>query len=163
MSRAAYDTDYGAGIEDVDDLSARSGRSYRSTGRDDAGVFPLFKRLADEVTTLFTKEIALLKVETTSAINDTRTGIASMAAGGAVLYAGFLFLLVSAMAGLAQVMDLWLAALIVGAVVLIIGAIMLSSGKKKLEPSAFRPQHTQASLEKDRNMVKRSIHESHER
>src|SRR5690606_12381616 len=107
--------------------------------------------------------LALLKVETTSAINDTRTGIASMAAGGAVLYAGFLFLLVSAVMALSQVMEPWLAALIVGGVVLIIGAIMLGSGKKKLEPGAFRPSHTQASLEKDRNMIKRSIHESHER
>lgn len=162
MSRAAYDTDYGAGIEGVDDTTARTGRGYRTGTRDD-GIVPLIKRLADEVTTLFSKELALLKVETTSAINDTRTGIGAMAAGGAVLYAGFLFLLVSAVMALSQVMEPWLAALIVGGVVLIIGAIMLSSGKKKLEPSAFRPEHTQASLEKDRNMVKRSIHESHER
>lgn len=163
MSRAAYDTDYDAGIEDVEDITVRSGRSYRSSGGYDTGVVPLIKRLADEVTTLFSKELALLKVETTSAINDTRSGIASMAAGGAVLYAGFLFLLVSAVMALSQVMDPWLAALIVGGVVLIIGAIMLNSGKKKLDPSAFRPEHTQASLEKDRNMIKRSIHESQER
>jgi uncharacterized membrane protein YqjE len=155
VSRPAYDHDYepvGAGVEDVTES--------RLTG--DARVSTLFRRLADEVTTLFTKELALLKVETTSAIRETRTGISSMATGGAVLYAGFLFLLLAAYLGLAQVVEGWLAALIVGAVVAVIGAIMLSSGKKKLEASAFKPEHTQAAMHKDREMIKRNIHESHQ-
>ncbi|MBN1236962.1 MAG: phage holin family protein [Gammaproteobacteria bacterium] len=131
--------------------------------RDDTRVVGLVRRLGEEITTLFTKELALLKAETTSAIKDTRSGIGAMAVGGAVLYAGLLFLLTSAMLGLALVMDAWLAALIVGGVVAIIGAIMLASGKRKLEPSAFKPEHTAASLEKDRDMIKRNIHESHDR
>jgi uncharacterized membrane protein YqjE len=156
VSRPAYDYEpVGAGVEDVTTIP-----ESRLTG--DARVFTLFRRLADDVTTLFTKELALLKVETTNAIRETRTGIASMAAGGAVLYAGFLFLLVSAFMGLSLVVDGWLAALIVGAVVAIIGAIMLSSGKKKLEASQFKPEHTQAAMQKDREMIKRNIHESHQ-
>lgn len=156
MSSRAYD--YGAGVEDI-------GRAAEPVGTraDDTRVFGLVRRLAEEVTTLFTKEIALLKVETTSAINDTKSGITSMAAGGAVLYAGLLFLLASATLALAEVMEPWLAALIVGGVVAIIGAIMLASGKRKLEPAAFKPEHTTASLEKDRDAIKRSIHESHDR
>lgn len=157
MSRPAYDYEpVGAGVEDVTTIP-------ESRQTSDARVFTLVRRLADEVTTLFTKEIALLKVETTNAIRETRTGIGSMAAGGAVLYAGFLFLLVSAFLGLSLVVEGWLAALIVGAVVAIIGAIMLSSGKKKLEASAFKPEHTQAAMQKDREMIKRNIHESHQR
>jgi uncharacterized membrane protein YqjE len=127
-------------------------------------VFPLIRRIADEVTTLFTKELALLRVELTSALKDTRTGIGAMATGGAVLYAGFLMLLLSAVFGLALVMEAWLAALIVGVVVLIIGAIMLSVGKRKLDADTFKPEHTTASLRKDRDMIKRNIqHESYNR
>lgn len=154
MSTRAYD--YGAGVESVSPASD-------TAMRDDQRVVGLVRRLAEDVTTLFTKELALLKVETTSAIKDTRSGISSMAIGGAVLYAGLLFLLTSAMLALALVMDAWLAALIVGGVVAIIGAIMLASGKKKLEPAAFKPEHTAASMDKDREMIKRNIHESHDR
>lgn len=156
MSRPAYDYEpVGAGVEDISTEPREPGR--------DARVFTLVRRLADEVTTLFTKELALLKVETTHAIRDTRAGIGAVATGGAVLYAGFLFLLVSAFLGLSLVMEGWLAALIVGAVVAIIGAIMLASGRKKLEASAFKPEHTQAAMHKDREMIKRNIHESHQR
>jgi uncharacterized membrane protein YqjE len=158
-SRASYD--YSSSTEDI--VTPEVGDYDAVRRRDETRVTTLIRRLADEVTTLFTKELALLKVETTSAINDTRAGIASLAAGGAVLYAGFLFLLTAAVLGLAEVMEPWLAALIVGAVVAIIGAIMLSSGKKKLAPSAFNPTHTRSSLEKDRDMIKRNINESHER
>lgn len=154
MSRPAYDYEpVGAGVEDITTAPDRRGTAS------DARVFTLVRRLADDVTTLFTKELALLKVETTNAIRETRAGVGSLAAGGAVLYAGFLFLLVAAFLGLSLVMDGWLAALIVGAVTALIGWIMLASGRKRLEASSFRPEHTQASLQKDREMIKRNIHE----
>jgi len=156
VSRPAYDYEpVGAGVDDVTAIpEARAG---------DARVLTLVRRLADEITTLFTKELALLKVETTNAIRETRGGVASMATGGAVLYAGFLFLLLSAYLALSLVLEEWLAALIVGGVVALIGAIMLSSGKKKLDASSFKPEHTQASMQKDREMIKRNVHESHQR
>ncbi len=157
MNRPAYDIDH-AGSETASITTVPEARLTNDTR-----VFTLVRRLADEITTLFTKELALLKVETTEAIRETRTGITSMAAGGAVLYAGFLFLLGAAFLGLSLVVDSWLAALIVGGVVAIIGAIMLSSGKKKLEASSFKPEHTQAALQKDREMIKRNINESHQR
>ncbi len=158
MSRPAYDYEaVGGGADDVTTLP--EGRP----GAGDARVITLVRRLADEVTTLFTKELALLKVETTNAIRDTRSGIASIATGGAVLYAGFLFLLLSAYLALSRVLEEWLAALIVGAVVALIGAIMLASGKQKLDASSLKPEHTQASMQKDREMIKRNVHESHQR
>ena len=156
MSRTAYD------YEPIPRETGSVTTVPESRMTNDTRVFTLIRRLADEVTTLFTKELALLKVETTDAIRETRTGITSMAAGGAVLYAGFLFLLGAAFLGLSEVVDRWLAALFVGGVVAIIGAIMLSSGKKKLEASSFKPEHTQASLQKDREMIKRNINESHQ-
>jgi hypothetical protein len=42
------------------------------------------------------------------------------------------------------------------------GGLMLSDGKSKLEPEAFKPEHTAASMKKDRDMIRRNIHESHD-
>lgn len=115
----------------------------------------LLSQLVDEVTTLFRKEVELVRVEMSEAFSQAKTGITSVATGGAVLYAGFLVLLAAAVLGLANVVEPWLAALIVGAVVLIIGFIMLQVGKRKLEPSSFKPERTQSSLRKDKEMVQR--------
>jgi hypothetical protein len=115
----------------------------------------LLSQLADELTTLLRKEAALARVELSDALSQAKTGITSVAAGGAVLFAGLLVLLAAAVLGLSNVLEPWLAALIVGAVVLIIGFVMLQMGKSKLEPSAFRPERTQSSLRKDKEMVQR--------
>ncbi len=129
-------------------------RQPRLTAREGDSVPGLLRRLADEATTLFAQELALLKSEMTSSINDTKTGIVSVASGGAVMFLGAIFLLLSAVYGLSNVVEPWLAALIVGGVVTLIGVIMLMTGKKKIEPAALRPRHTEAALRKDADMVK---------
>ncbi len=156
MSTSAEWRDATAPEEEVRDYPRMA---YR---RNDEPIPSLIRRLADEVTTLFAKELALLKSETTASVREAGSGVASMATGGAVTFAGILFLLVAAMLGLAQVMDMWLAALIVGGVVTLIGLIMLMSGRKKLEPEAFKPRHTASAMRKDRNMIKgATAHEQH--
>lgn len=114
----------------------------------------LIRDLAHDATELFTKEVALAKSEITHSLQEAKTGAVSVISGGSVLFAGFLFLLGAATLGLAQVMQLWLAALIVGGVVALIGFIMVQAGKKKLETSAFTPEHTLNSLRKDRDAAR---------
>ena len=134
----------------------------RARPRETESVASLIRRLADEVTDLFSQELTLFKTETMGAIGDVKTAAGSLATGGAVLFAGFIFLLLAAFLGLANVVEPWLSALIVGGVTVIVGWIMVSAGKKKLEPGAFRPRHTEQSLKKDREMVKGAYHhESH--
>jgi hypothetical protein len=129
------------------------GRSAR-----DESVPSLLRRLADDVMTLFAQEVALLKSETTSAIGDMKAGLVSLATGGAVTFMGALFLLLAAVYGLAEVMEIWLAALIVGGGVTLIGLAMLAAGRKKLEPASLRPRRTESSLRKDREMIKGAAH-----
>jgi hypothetical protein len=63
---------------------------------------------------------------------------------------------------LCNVVDPWLAALIVGGVVTLIGVVMLMTGSKKLEPRAVAPRRTAESLRKDTQMIKGvSEHEQH--
>ena len=115
----------------------------------------LLRDLVSDVALLFRKELALAASEITHSVNEAKRGAASMVSGGAVLYAGILFLLASACFGLAQVMPAWAATLIVGAVVALIGYIMMHSGKKHLEPASFRPERTMESIRKDQDAIRR--------
>lgn len=123
--------------------------------RDPETAVGLLRRLGDDLATLLRKELALATAEVSRGVDDLKTGLASVATAGAVLYAGFLVLLASAVLGLGQVMDLWLAALIVGAVVAIIGFVMLQAGRKKLSAASLRPERAQESLRRDREMLQR--------
>jgi uncharacterized membrane-anchored protein len=114
----------------------------------------LLRRLANDVGTLFAQELELLKAETTAAVSDMKAATMSMAMGGTVTAMGVFFLLLAAVYGLSNVVDPWLAALIVGGVVTLIGAIMLAMGRRKLEPAAIAPRRTAEALRKDTQMMR---------
>lgn len=117
----------------------------------------LVKQLADDITSLFTKELALAKVEMSHSIHDAKAGAVSLLSGGSILYAGFLFLLLSGVLALGQVVELWMSALIVGAAVSVIGMIMVASGKKKMRASSFKPEHTLDAMEKDKRAMRGTL------
>jgi hypothetical protein len=114
----------------------------------------LLRRLANDVGTLFAQELELLKVETTNAIADMKAATMSIAMGGAVMAMGVFFLLLAAVYALSNVVEPWLAALIVGGAVTLIGAIMLAMGRRKLEPAAVAPRRTAEALRKDTRMIR---------
>ena len=128
-------------------LRSAEARDYESTRS-------LLRRLVDDIGMLFTQELQLFKAETTRAIGDLKAAAASIAIGGAVAFMGAFFLLLAAVYGLSNVVQPWLAALIVGGVVTLIGVIMLASGRRKLEPAAVAPRRTAAALRKDTEMIK---------
>jgi hypothetical protein len=137
-------------------------RGLRSVESRDDSTSGLLHRLVNDVGTLFAQELALLKAETMKAVGDLKTATASIAIGGAVAFMGTFFLLLAAVYGLSNVVEPWLAALIVGGVVTLIGAIMLATGRRKLEPSAMAPRRTAASIRKDTQMIKGvTQHEHH--
>src|ERR1700676_1027099 len=111
-----------------------------SVGPDDIGTMPpprsersvagLFGDLARECSKLFRQEIALGRAELAAKLRQFGTAAIEIVAGGLIVYAGFLALLVAAGLGLALVVPPWLAALIVGAVTVTIGAIIAFMGKR---------------------------------
>jgi uncharacterized membrane protein YqjE len=116
--------------------------------------------LAHDTTNLVRKEVELAKVEMSEKIDKVATAVGSMAAGGAVLYAGFLVFLLFAVIGLDNILDRWyptdwLAPLIVGVVVMAAGYFMLKAGQKKLEKDALVPRRTLRSLQRDANVIQR--------
>lgn len=124
---------------------------------DDESVPGLVKKLAFDLSTLFSQELALAKAEMTSAVKDVRSGISSVAIGGGILYAGLLFLLGGVMLLLAYWVILPVAALIVGAVVTIVGAILLQTGKKRMELDSLKPDRTMDSVRKDADLARRKV------
>jgi hypothetical protein len=117
----------------------------------------LLRQLLGDVTVLFRKELALAASEVSQSVDEAKRGATSLALGGAVVYAGVLFLLVALTFLLTQFMDAWLAALIVGGVVTIIGIVMLQSGKKKVSAASLTPDRTVNSLQKDTQAIKRQM------
>lgn len=117
----------------------------------------LFRKLATDVSTLFSEEVALARAEMKSAVTDVKTGIVSVAAGGAVLYAGIIFLLGGVMMLLTQWVSLTVAAFIVGGVVTLIGAILLASGKKKMQADSLKPDRTMESIREDAEFARRKM------
>ena len=137
------------------DFRRRDRGGFRSAEVHDHDSTPsLLRRLADDVGTLFAQEVALLKAETAKSIGDLKASTASIAVGGAVAFMGGFFLLLAAVYGLSNVVQPWLAALIVGGVVTLIGLIMLAAGRRKLAPAAVAPRRTAAALRKDAEMIK---------
>jgi hypothetical protein len=133
------------------------GDSAFDDGREAETTLGLVRRLMDEVSTLFRQEIALATAEISRSLITFLTGVTAVAMGGAVLFAALLVLLASAVLGLANVVEPWLAALIVGVVVGIVGYVMVHIGKKSLDPTALKPDRSPDSLRKDKDVLTRKI------
>jgi uncharacterized BrkB/YihY/UPF0761 family membrane protein len=151
--------------------SIRTGGEYRNTNEAwdrtqperesehvSSGSVPhLLRQLTGEVTTLFVKEVSLARAEVRETVGGIKAGMVSLLSGGIVLHAGFIILLLAAVYGLANYIELWLSALIVGAVVSVIGFSMVSAGKKKLDADTLKPERTVNSLKEDRDAMKSAV------
>jgi len=118
-------------------------------------IMSLLKRLTDELSVLFRQEMALASAEFSRSMRVFLLGVTSLAAGGAVLFAGLLVLLAAAVLGLSEWLEPWQAALVVGVVVVIVGAIMVMAGRKKLKPEELKPDRTVESLKRDKDVLTR--------
>lgn len=121
---------------------------------DKVRLYDLIRHLIDDLALLFRKELALAGSEVSHTLNDTKKALSGLVSGVVVLNSGYLFLLAAATLGLGQMMELWMAALIVGGVVTVVGLILVTAGKKKLDSSSLKPTQTMDSLHKDKESVK---------
>lgn len=137
-------------------VESHSEPGLRSVGSE-ASVPTLIRQLAEDATSLISKEVQLAKAEVYQNINQVKQGLVSLASGALVLYAGVLVLLFSAVFGLATVVDLWLSALIIGAIVSLIGFALLGAAKKKMEASELSLDHTIESLKEDQRATKGAL------
>ena len=127
---------------------------------------PLIGLISDlwrETSRLIHAEVELATVEISEKVSEVRTGLISIAVGGAILFAGVLVLLFAAVAGVYKLLEaqtehaLWAAPAIVGAAVVIAGAIAIAKGRSELKAANLAPERTLRSLQRDAQMVKEHI------
>jgi xanthine/uracil permease len=126
--------------------------------RDERSLGDLFSDLSRETTTLVRQEVQLAKAELTQSATEAARGIGMLVAGGAVAYAGLLFLLLAIVYGLIEAgWDAWLSALVVGLVVVVIGAILVLRARESLKPANLAPRRTVETLKEDQEWAKEQI------
>ncbi len=121
----------------------------------------LLRQLMSEVTILFSKEVSLARAELRENVGGMKTGLIALMSGSIVLLAGVIVLLMAGVYGLATIIDLWLAALIVGGAVTVLGLIMVASGKSKLNGDPLKLRRTAESLREDRQALRYAVKGGH--
>lgn len=138
-----------------DEYERTGGSTARPAGETSLG--ELFTALTTDMTTLVRKEVELARTETVEKISKATRSVVFMVAGGMLAYAGLIGLIIAAIVALANVMDLWLSALIVGLVVIIIGAILLQSGRSMLQRLSLVPEKTVESIKESTEWAKEQL------
>jgi hypothetical protein len=144
----------------IDTRYDEPGRPRRAPG-ENRSLVALFSDLFRETSTLVHQEAQLAKAELSEKVSDVGKGIAGIAIGGAIIFAGFIVLLFAASNGLALLLPPehadWLAPLIVGLAVIVLGFIALGIGKHELSKSNLTPSRTMDSLRRDTDLVKEHV------
>ncbi len=126
---------------------------------ENSSIKQFFGHLVAELRTLVSKEIDLAKAEMTEKAAASLKNIVTVTIGAAVIFAGLLVLLAGAVFGLATVMPIWLAAVIIGSVVAIGGVIAALSALANLKRMKLEPERTVASLREDHKWLKNEVEE----
>jgi uncharacterized membrane protein YqjE len=136
----------------VDDPYPSSGATVRQQQAADpreTSVGDLVSQVTSDLSELFRKEVELAKVE----IRDEakRAGRTGALFGGAGLggYFALLFLSLAAMFGLAEVMHIGWAAVVVGAVYLAVAGILAARARREAKALSPAPQQTIDTLKED--------------
>ena len=115
----------------------------------------LIGRLFGDFTSLLRNEVALAKAELADSTDRAKAGMAALIGAVATLLAGALVLVAALVLGLAEVMEPWLAALIVGGVITVVGIVLLIAAKKKLLPPHVEIDRTRAAVRSDVDVLAR--------
>lgn len=117
----------------------------------------LISDLTQNASVLARQEVQLAKVEMQQKVDEAKGNVAAIAAGAALANAALLALVAAAVFGLGLFMDMWLAALIVGAVVGIIAGLLIWRGIAALKEMTPVPEQTLATLEEDKEWLSRQL------
>lgn len=135
------------------------------TVRDDRSIGQLLKELTHESSTLLKQEVNLAKTEMSEKASRVGTNLGHVAVGGAVAFLGAIALLLFAVYGLTSLMDqflplgvaVWLAPLIIGAILAGIGYSMINKALETLKRESVAPEKTTQSLQENKEWLKEKI------
>jgi uncharacterized membrane protein YqjE len=135
-------------------VPAQAASPERSTGE-------LVKMVAEQVSVLVRDELKLAQLEMTGKAKNAGKGAGMMGGGGMVALYGVACLIACVIIALSHVIQPWLSALIVGALLLVVAGVMAMMGRAKMK-QATPPMPTQAvasvktDVEEIRGKVRRS-------
>ncbi len=115
----------------------------------------LLGRLFGDLTALFRNEFALARAELASSATRAKAGLVSLLGAVSTLLAGSLALVAAAILALAQVMEPWLASLVVGVVITAVGVVLLYNARKKLMPPRIELDRTRTAVRNDVEVLAR--------
>lgn len=130
-----------------------------STIKERPGFGVMFERLSTDVTNLWTSQSRLVGTELSEKVTTVKAASISMVVGGVLAFIGVLCLVATAIIGLSNIMEPWIAAAIVTVALLLIGIVMLKGGQKKLAGKALVPEHSIDALNQIKNTFQERIHE----
>jgi len=109
----------------------------------------LIGRVIDDARELFREEVALARAEIRGEVSAWAAAAGSMAAGGAVLGVGALFVLVAIALGIAAGLQwpAWAGFLLIGVILAVIGAIALMAGRARAHRILTLPRTTETVKE----------------
>jgi uncharacterized membrane protein YqjE len=133
--------------------------------KDERSLGQLLKELTGETTTLLRQEVDLAKTEMSEKVSRVGTNLASVGVGGAVALLGAMALVAALILGLISLFDnfmspevaVWVAPLLVGAVLAGIGYSMIKKAMETLRQESITPKKTTQSLQENKEWLKEKI------
>lgn len=131
----------------------------------DRSIGQLLKELTQESSTLLKQEVDLAKTEMSEKAARVGANLGEVAVGGAVAFLGAIGLLLAAVYGLTSILDklmppgvaVWLAPLLVGAVLAAVGYSLIKKALATLKRESITPQRTTQSLQENKAWLKQKI------
>jgi Putative Actinobacterial Holin-X, holin superfamily III len=125
----------------------------------DSSAGELVKQLSEQVSRLVRDELKLAGNEMASKGSKAAKGVGLFGGSGVIALFGVGCLLASAIAGLALVLAIWLAALIVGAALLAVAGVAVLIGRRQLQRAVPPvPQQAVESVKADVQAIKEGAH-----
>jgi uncharacterized membrane protein YqjE len=134
-----------------------STREYSMRANSERSLPEVVQDMFGNVQEILRSEFQLAKTEVKEEAAEAATPILMMGVGVLLAIYGFGFLLLAAVYGLATIMAMWSAALLVGAVVAIIAVVLINVGRGKLKRVGMKPEKLIASLQEDVRWAKKQI------
>ncbi len=119
----------------------------------DQSLRSLTSELIGDISRLIRQELRLAQTEAGEKASQLQTGVISIAAGMLLALAALLILLQALVLGLANVMSVLMASVIVGVVVAVIALILVWAGAAKLKGTSLMPERTMRAVQSDKDMI----------
>ena len=127
----------------------------------ESSVSQLMTQLSEQTSRLVRDEMQLAQIELKSTVKHAGVGVGLFSGGGVLALYGVGALVTAAIAGLALVLALWLAALIVAAALLIVAGVAALLGKKQVQQGVPTFERTVDSVKQDVQEVQEARHHDH--